>query len=59
MKVFGLEGDVYRLARLAGRQVPEVALARFELVRRCDLLRAKGLRVADARSSALGLSRAT
>lgn len=58
MKVFGLEGDVYRLARLAGRQVPEVALARFALIRRVDGLRAKGLPVHDA-SSALGLSRAT
>ena len=58
MKVCGLEGDVYRLARLAGRQVPEVALARFELIRRLDGLRTKGLPVRDA-SAALGLCRAT
>ena len=57
MKVFGLEGNVYRLARLAGRPVPEVALARFELVRRVDGLRAKGLTVAVA-IAAVGLSRA-
>ena len=34
MKVFALQGDVYRLARLAWRQVPDAALARFELLRR-------------------------
>jgi hypothetical protein len=58
MRVFGLEGDVYRLARLAGRAVPEVALARFELVRRVDGLRAAGLTVAVA-LAAVGLSRAS
>ena len=58
MKVFGLPGDVYRLARLAGRPVPEVALARFELVRRVDGLRAEGLTVAVA-IAAVGLSRAS
>lgn len=58
MKVFGLEGDVYRLARLAGRPVPEVAQARFELVRRVDGLRAKGLTVAVALAP-VGLSRAS
>jgi hypothetical protein len=58
MKVFGLEGDVYRLARLAGRQVPDPARARFELVRRFDLLRAKDLTV-EAASAVLGLGRAT
>ena len=58
MKLCGLPGDVYRLAGLAGRQVPEAALARFELVRRFDGLRARGLSVAAA-GGALGLSRAT
>jgi transposase InsO family protein len=58
MKLCGLPGDVYRLARLAERQVPDAALARFELVRRVDGLRARGLAV-EAASSALGLSRAT
>ena len=58
MRVFGLEGDVYRLARLAGRPVPEVAAARFELVRRVDELRAEGLTVAVA-IAAVGLSRAS
>ena len=36
MKVFGLPGDVYRLARLAERQAPEAAVARLELLRRFD-----------------------
>jgi transposase InsO family protein len=58
MRVFGLEGDVYRLARLAGRPVPAVALARCELVRRVDGLRAQGL-TADAATAPLGLSRAS
>ena len=58
MKVFGLQGNVYRLARLAEQQAPEAARARFELVRRLDLLRANGLTVAAA-SAALGLARAT
>lgn len=58
MKVFGLQGDVYRLARLAERQVPEAAVMRFELLGRVALLRAKGLSAAEA-STALGLSRAT
>jgi putative transposase len=58
MKVFGLPGDVYRLARLAGRSVPEVALARLELLRRVEGLRAKGLTV-DAATAPLGLSRAS
>jgi putative transposase len=58
MRVFGLEGDVYRLARLAGRAVPAVALARFELVGRVDRLRAAGLTVAVA-LDAVGLSRAS
>jgi hypothetical protein len=57
MKVFGLQGDVYRLARLGERQAPEAALARFELVRPFDLLRAEGLTV-DAASAVLGLARA-
>ena len=58
MKVFGLPGDIYRLARLAEQQVPEAAWARYELLRRFDLLRAKGLTV-DAASAVLGLRRAT
>jgi hypothetical protein len=58
MKVFGLPGDGYRLARLAEQQVPEAAWARYELLRRFDLLRAKGLMV-DAASAVLGLRRAT
>ena len=58
MKIFGLQGNVYRLARLAERQAPEAALARFELLRRLDLLRANGLTVAAA-SAVLGLARAT
>jgi hypothetical protein len=37
------EDDVYRLARLAGRPVPEVALARFELVRRVRETRPGGV----------------
>lgn len=36
MKVFGLEGDVYRLAGLAGRQVLQAAIARLELIRRIE-----------------------
>ena len=58
MRLFGLPGDVYRLARLAERQAPEAALARGELLRRFDLVRAKGLTVAAA-SAVLGLRRAT
>jgi putative transposase len=49
MKVFGLQGNIYRLARLASRsELDEAEKARLEVLKRFVLARQKGLSAVDA-----------